>query len=48
MSQRLSVVRAAKRFCRIAYRMVARRQVYRHPSCQERHYILTEVVHLLW
>jgi transposase len=38
-SRRAAVVRAAKRFCRIAYRMVAGRQVYRHPSCRERHYI---------
>jgi transposase len=37
------VVRAGKRFCRIAYRMVAGRQVYRHPSCRERHYILAKL-----
>ena len=37
------VVRAAKRFCRIAYRMVAGGQVYRHPSCRERHYILAKL-----
>ena len=40
VNRRLIVVRVAKRFCRIAYRMVAGRQVYRHPSCRERHYIL--------
>ena len=33
-------VRVAKRFCRIADRMVAGRQVFRHPSCRERHKIL--------
>ena len=40
---RARVVRAAKRFCRIAYRMVAGRQVFRHPSCRERHYILEKL-----
>src|SRR5262249_15095232 len=33
---RVRCVRVAKRFCRIAYRMVAGRQVFRHPSCPER------------
>ena len=42
-SRRATVVRAAKRFCRIAYRMVAGGQVYRHPSCRERHYILDKL-----
>ena len=42
-NRRVAVVRAAKRFCRIAYRMVAGRQVYRHPSCRERHYILAKL-----
>jgi hypothetical protein len=37
---RVRCVRVAKRFCRIAYRMVAGRQVFRHPSCRERHKIL--------
>ena len=37
------MVRAAKRFCRIAYQMVAGRQVFRHPSCRERHYILEKL-----
>ena len=41
--RRAAVVRAAKRFCRIAFRMVAGRQVYRHPSCRERHYILEKL-----
>lgn len=43
VDQRAIVVRAAKRFCRIAYRMVAGRQVFRHPSCRERHYILEKL-----
>jgi transposase len=43
LNRRAAVVRAAKRFCRIAYRMVAGRQVYRHPSCRERHYILLKL-----
>ena len=42
-NRRAAVVRAAKRFCRIAYRMVAGRQVYRHPSGRERHYILAKL-----
>ena len=42
-SRRAAVVRAAKRFCRIAYRRVAGGQVYRHPSCRERHYILDKL-----
>jgi len=40
---RAVVVCAAKRFCRIAYSMVAGRQVFRHPSCRERHYILEKL-----
>jgi transposase len=40
---RAVVVRAAKRFCRIAYHLVAGRQVFRHPSCRERHYILEKL-----
>jgi transposase len=43
VSRRASVVRAAKRFCRIAYQMVAGRQVFRHPSCRERHYIIQKL-----
>ena len=42
-NRRVAVVRAAKRFCRIAYRMVAGGQVYRHPGCRERHYILAKL-----
>jgi transposase len=41
--RRIVVTRAAKRFCRIAYRMVAGREVYRHPSCRERHSILMKL-----
>jgi transposase len=41
---RVVVVRAAKRFSRIAYQMVAGRQVFRHPSCRERHYILQKLL----
>jgi transposase len=47
MSRRARVVRAAKQFCRIAYQMVAGRQVFRHPSCRERHYIL-EKLHIFY
>src|SRR5262249_59261585 len=43
VDQRVMVVRAAQRFCRIAYRLVAGRQVFRHPSCRERHYILEKL-----
>ena len=43
VDRRAAVVRAAKRFCRIAYRLVAGGRVYRHPSCRERHYILEKL-----
>jgi transposase len=33
-------VKVASRFCRIAYHIVAGRQVFHHPSMQQRHYIL--------
>src|SRR4029077_4400773 len=33
-------VKVGMRFCRIAFQMVAGRQVFRHPSMQGRHYIL--------
>jgi transposase len=33
-------VKVGSRFCRIAYQMVAGRQVYRHPSCQHRGFVL--------
>jgi transposase len=37
-------VRVAGRFCRIAYQMVAGRSAYRHPSCQQRDYVLTKLI----
>ncbi len=43
VDKRVMVVRTAKRFCRIAYRMVAGGQVFRHPSCRERHYIIEKL-----
>lgn len=36
-------VKVAVRFCRIAFQMVAGRQVFRHPSLQGRHYILDKL-----
>ena len=41
--QRAMCVRVAKRFCRIAYQMVAGGQVFRHPSCQKRDAILRKL-----
>jgi transposase len=43
MDQRAMCVRAAKRFCRMAYQMVAGGQVFRHPSCQQRDAILRKL-----
>lgn len=40
---RLSHVKVAFRFCRIAYQMVAGRQVFRHPCLQQRSYILDKL-----
>jgi hypothetical protein len=37
-------VKVGGRFCRIAYRMVAGRSAYRHPSCQHRHYVLDKLI----
>jgi hypothetical protein len=37
-------VRVAGRFCRIAYHMVAGRATYRHPSCQQRDYVLRKLI----
>jgi transposase len=37
-------VKVALRFCRIAFQMVAGRQVFRHPSIQGRHYILDKLL----
>lgn len=36
-------VKVALRFCRIAYQIVAGRQVFRHPCLQGRHYILAKL-----
>jgi hypothetical protein len=36
-------VKVGHRFCRIAYQMVAGRQVFRHPGIQGRHYILDKL-----
>jgi transposase len=44
VDHRLMCVRVAKRFCRIAFRMVAGQEVFRHPSCQERHAILNKLI----
>jgi transposase len=44
VDRRVQCVRAAKRFCRIACQMVAGRQVFRHPSCRERHKILEKLI----
>ncbi len=41
---RLQCVRVAKRFSRIAFRMVAGREAFRHPSCQDRHTILNKLI----
>jgi transposase len=43
--RRAMCVRAAKRFCRIGYQMVAGKQVFRHPSCQTRDAILRKLSH---
>jgi transposase len=43
MDERAMCVRAAKRFCRIAYQMVAGGQVFRHPSCRSRDAILRKL-----
>jgi transposase len=43
VDRRVMCVRAAKRFCRIAYQMVAGREVFRHPGCRERHYIIEKL-----
>ena len=37
-------VKVAMRFCRIAYQIVAGRQVFRHPCLQGRHYVLHKLV----
>jgi transposase len=40
---RLSHVKLACRFCRIAFQLVAGRQVFRHPSIHQRHYIVDKL-----
>jgi transposase len=40
---RLNHVRVACRFCRIAFHMVAGQHVFKHPSMQQRHYILDKL-----
>ncbi len=40
---RHSRVKVGLRFCRIAFQMVAGRQVFRHPAIQGRHYILDKL-----
>jgi transposase len=37
-------VKVGGRFCRIAYQMVAGRSVYRHPCCQQRHYVIWKLL----
>ena len=37
-------VRVAKRLCRIAFRMVAGQEVFRHPSCKDRRAILDKLI----
>jgi hypothetical protein len=41
---RLTHVKVAARFCRIAFQMVAGRQVFRHPCLRERGYILDKLL----
>jgi transposase len=37
-------VKVAKRFSRLAYAMVAGKQLFSHPCCQQRHYILDKLL----
>lgn len=37
-------VKVGGRFCRIAYQVVAGRSAYRHPCCQQRHYVLEKLI----
>jgi transposase len=37
-------VKVGGRFCRIAYQMVAGQTAYRHPCCQQRHYVLDKLI----
>jgi transposase len=38
-------IKVAKRFSRLAFAMVMSRSVFRHPCCQERHYLLDKLLH---
>jgi hypothetical protein len=40
---RHSRVKLASRFCRIAFQIVAGRQVFRHPSIPQRHYLVDKL-----
>src|SRR5262249_54316317 len=37
-------VKVAKRLCRVLYAMVAGKQIFPHPCCQQRHYILKKLL----
>jgi transposase len=37
-------VKVGMRFCRIAYQIVAGRQVFRHPCLQQRHYVIAKLM----
>jgi len=41
---RLTHVKIGVRFCRIAYQIVAGRQLFRHPSVQQRSYVLDQLI----
>lgn len=41
---RHSKVKVASRFCRVAYQLVAGRQVFQHPACRQRDYILQKLL----
>jgi transposase len=44
VDRRLQRVRAAKRFTRLAYAMLAGRQIVHHPCCRDPHYILDKLL----
>jgi transposase len=47
VDRRLQRVRVAKRFTRLAYAMLAGRQIVPHPCCREPHYILDKLLAFL-
>jgi len=47
IDRRLQRVRVAKRFTRLAYAMLAGRQIIPHPCCREPHYILDKLLAFL-